>query len=124
MKIREVSVAILLLTLVVLTGIPLVTPACAGFTSAPDLGAAVLDCAKQGVQSKVGSIVGTVLDLSRKGGDGWESKLLALGLDYGEDVLRCALRAAQAELSGTRAIGDAAALERIRAFETKKGWQP
>jgi hypothetical protein len=119
---KKLPTLVLLLALATFLGVPLAAPGCAGL-NAGDVGSAALNCAKQGVQIRVGAIVGTVADLARKGGDGWEASLEQLAIGYGADVLQCAFKAVKAQLAETRAIGDAAALKRLESFEAKKGWK-
>jgi hypothetical protein len=63
------------------------------------------------------------VDLARKGGDGWENALLGLGLKVGSDLLPCVAKAALGQLTGSRAIGDGAAIERLNALVARKGWK-
>lgn len=121
---KRLALPMLLAVLSVFMAVPVLAPGCSWLSEPGSPQAAALDCTKTSLAGKVGPIVGTVADLARKGGDGFEGALTELGLKVGADVLGCAVQAAMGELhklaSGSRDIAAAEAHKRLGDYAAKR----
>lgn len=117
MKIRLALLAVFL-------ALPGLSTGCADWKT---VGSGAIDCAKQGVSGSAGTILADVIKIASGNTSTWQSDLTSLGVKVGGDVLACAVKLAQEQLSktpdgGTRDLVSQAALQRLQAFSRERGY--